>query len=87
MSKTWKREFEVAFSKNSQPIWFRICKYVVLIFVIYFFWLTFWLWVILGTLFALAIGLHLWYRYKTEAWSRSYGMWKYDKENDSNSSV
>ena len=28
--KTLKREFEVAFSKNAQPAWFRIMKYAVL---------------------------------------------------------
>jgi len=82
VSKTIKREFEVAFSKQSQPIWFRIFKYIVLGLVIYFFWGTNSLWIILLILFVLAMFLHFWYRYKTNGWRKSYGMWKYDKDNE-----
>ncbi|MEK6844428.1 MAG: hypothetical protein AABX83_03310 [Nanoarchaeota archaeon] len=71
-----KREFEVAFSLKSQPSWFRILKYAVLILIIYFFWGTKTLWIILGILFIFAISLHLWYRYKTKGWKKSYGLWK-----------
>ena len=71
---------EVAFSKRSQPTWFRIAKYVLLVFVIYFFWGTKLLWIILLALFALAMILHFWYRYKTDGWKKSYGMWKYHEK-------
>jgi hypothetical protein len=78
-NKTIKREIEVAFSKHSQPIWFRILKYILLGCIIYFFWESKLLWIILLILFAFAMLLHFWYRYKTQGWTKSYGMWKYDK--------
>ena len=82
MNKTLQREIEVAFSKHSQPIWFRVLKYIVLGCVIYFFWGTVLLWIILLSLFVLGMLLHFWYRYKTKRWTKSYGMWKHEKEND-----
>ncbi len=33
-----KREIEVAFSKDAQPVWFRVLKYIVLACLLYFFW-------------------------------------------------
>jgi hypothetical protein len=87
-----KRELEVAFSKKSQPLGFRIMKYIVLGAIVYFFWATRLLWIILGVLFVFSLALHFWYRYKTRGWRRSYGMWKYEKsrfkkEDDSNTST
>jgi hypothetical protein len=78
--KILKRELEVAFSKHSQPIWFRVLKYILLGLIVYFFWGSKYLWIILLILFALAMLLHFWYRYKTQAWTKSYGMWKFDKD-------
>ena len=46
-SEAIKRELEVAFSKHSQPIWFRILKYIVLGLLIYFLWGTNALWIVL----------------------------------------
>jgi len=83
LNKIVKREFEVAFSKYSQPIWFRIMKYGVLGIVVYFFWGSRTLWIMLATFFVLALLLHFWYRYQTKGWTRSYGMWKHDKVNKS----
>ena len=77
-SKILKRELEVAFSKQSQPVWFRILKYILLGFVVYFFWGSQTLWIILIILFVLAMIMHFWYRYKTQGWTKSYGMWKHD---------
>jgi hypothetical protein len=54
-------------------------KYIVLGFVIYFFWGSGTLWIILTALFVLAMLLHFWYRHKTAAWTKSYGLWKLDK--------
>jgi hypothetical protein len=71
---------EVAFSKQAQPVWFRIVKYILLGCILYFFWGTKTLWIILLTLFISAMLLHFWYRYKTKGWTKSYGLWKYDKE-------
>ena len=80
--KTIHREIEVAFSRRSQPSWFRILKYVVLTAVIYLFWGTRLLWIILLSLFVVAMLLHFWYRYKTDGWKKSYGMWKYHAKED-----
>jgi len=80
-SKILKREVEVAFSKQSQPVWFRILKYIVLGFVVYIFWGSQTLWIILIILFVLAMVMHFWYRYKTRGWTKSYGLWKHDKSN------
>jgi len=78
-TKTIKREIEVAFSKHSQPVWFRILKYILLGCGLYFFWGSKLLWIILLILFVFALCLHFWYRYKTHGWTRSYGLWKHDK--------
>jgi len=77
--KALKREFEVAFSKNAQPAWFKIMKYAVLGVVIYLFRETKWLWIILAILFVIAMFIHFWVRYKTNGWTKSYGMWNYEK--------
>lgn len=79
MNKKLKREFEVAFSRNSQPIGFRIAKYVLLGISLYLFWGSRFLWITLLVLFFMAMTLHFWYRYKTQGWTRSYGMWNYEK--------
>ena len=47
LGKTIKRELEVAFSKHSQPIWFRILKYIVLTCFVYFYWSSPSFWIIL----------------------------------------
>jgi len=78
-SKILKREYEVAFSKNAQPLWFRILKYVLLGCFIYFFWNSKLFWIILTIVFILSLSLHFWYRFKTHGWTRSYGGWDYDK--------
>jgi len=79
MNKTIKREIEVAFSKHSQPICFRILKYILLGCALYFFWGSKWLWISLSILFVFAICLHFWYRYKTAGWTKTYGMWNHFK--------
>jgi hypothetical protein len=63
-----RREFEVMFAKDTQPLWFRITKwtlYIVLIFILHGGpW--FWIWV-LGVPLA-GLVMHLW------------GGWEYDGE-------
>ena len=80
LNKTIKRELEVAFSKRSQPVWFRILKYILLGGIMFFFWGTKLLWIILLIMFAFAMLLHFWYRYKTHGWTKSYGLWKHEKD-------
>jgi Na+-driven multidrug efflux pump len=79
LNKTIKREIEVAFSKHSQPMWFRILKYILLICILYFFWGSKLLWIILLITLAFSVLLHFWYRYKTHSWTKSYGLWKHQK--------
>ncbi|MFM9943698.1 MAG: hypothetical protein ACKVQB_00550, partial [Bacteroidia bacterium] len=79
LNKTIKRELEVAISKHSQPVWFRIMKYIVLGILIYLLWGSLWLWIVLGVLLIFSLSLHFCYRYKTAGWSKSYGMWNYEK--------
>ena len=80
LGKTIKRELEVAFSKHSQPAWFRVLKYIILGSILFFFWGTKLLWIILLIMFAFAMLLHFWYRYKTHGWTKSYGLWKHEKD-------
>ena len=79
--KLVKRELAVAFSKQGQPVLFRIIKYVVLITLVCFFWRSPLFWIILGIVFLLSLLLHFWYRYKTKGWTKSFGGWDYDKNN------
>ena len=78
-SKRLKREFEVAFSKNAQPIWFRFLKYALIGLCIYLFGYNDLFWTILLVLLGLSLLVHFWYRYKTNGWNKSYGGWDYDK--------
>ena len=79
LSKIIQREIEVAFSKNAQPVWLRVVKYIVIGLLLYFLWGSKWLWVLFGTIFILGFALHFWYRYKTRGWTKSYGGWDYEK--------
>ena len=79
-SETIKREIEVAFSKHSQPVWFRVLKYILLGSALYFFWGSRLLWIGLLVMFVFALLLHFWYRYKTQGWTKSYGLWKHEKD-------
>ena len=78
-NKTIRREIEVAFAKHAQPVWIRVLKYLILCIIIYLFWGTKWLWIILISLFGLSLLVHFWYRYKTNGWTKSYGKWDYEK--------
>lgn len=79
----WKetilREFKVAFSLGTQPLSFRIAKWIVIITLLYFLndyvaW-----WIMLCVMGFLGLCLHLYIRHKTNGWTKSYGMWKYEK--------
>jgi len=75
-----KRELEVAFSKDAQPVWFRIVKYILLGTMVYFLWGTQLLWNILFSVFVIGTALHFWFRYKTHGWTKSYGKWKHERD-------
>jgi len=75
----FRREWEVAFSKHAQPVWFRIVKYIVLAGLFYFLWGRPALWITLLAVLTVGLGLHFWYRHKTAGWTKSYGLWNYEK--------
>lgn len=77
LNKTIKRELKVAFSKKTQSVRFRIVKYAMLAVLIYFLWGTGWLWPVLVGLFIISFCIHLFYRYKTHGWTKSFGGWKH----------
>ena len=79
LPKSLRREFEVAFSKTAQPAWLRVLKYAVLAGFIYFYWRSTTFWLILAVVLVLSLALHLWYRYKTAGWTKSFGGWDYGK--------
>ena len=80
LPKSIQRELEVAFSKDAQPVWFRIVKYLLLGGLAYFLWGTKLLWIILLVVFAVGTSLHFWFRYKTQGWTKSYGLWKHERD-------
>ncbi len=73
--KTLRRELAVAFSLKTQPLWMRVVKWTILLGVAVllrdtgFFW-----WWVLG-LPVLGVALHLFYRWKTQGWTRAWGGW------------
>ena len=79
----WKetvvREFKVAFSLGSQPLWFRFTKWAVLISFIWLFNRYSVFWVIFCLLIVLSLVTHFYYRKKTNGWTKSYGGWHYEK--------
>ncbi|MCG6166947.1 hypothetical protein [Leptospira sanjuanensis] len=79
LSQVVKREFEVAFSKHGQPLWFRTVKYCVLLILLYLIRDSEYLWLVLLSAFVISFTVHFWFRYKTKGWTQSYGPWKCDQ--------
>jgi len=77
-----KRELEVAFSKDAQPVWFRIVKYILLAALFYFLWGTRLLWIVFVSIVFMGTCLHFWFRYKTQGWTKSYGLWKHERDRE-----
>lgn len=79
----WKeiiaREFKVAFSFKSQPLLFRIVKWIIVVSLIWFFHDYALFPIILFLLLVLSLALHFYYRKKTNGWTKSYGLWKYER--------
>jgi hypothetical protein len=75
LRKTLRREARVAFSRNAQPVWFRVAKWIVAIGISVrfrrarYFW-----WYLLGAL-GLALTIHLIWRWQTHGWTRPWGGW------------
>jgi len=66
-----QQEIEISFLEHSQPVWFKVLKYVAFACMLYFFWGSKWLWATLPVMLALSILLHFWYRYKIHSWKKT----------------
>jgi hypothetical protein len=68
-------EARVAFSRRTQPHWFRVVKWIVILAVVRSLWdrPSFWWWT--GGASVLAITLHVVWRVKTRTWTRAWGGW------------
>lgn len=75
MREAIERELRVAFSKQAQPAWFRVVKWTVFLGMCMRLRGTGRLrpWV-LGMSIA-GLSVHLFYRWKTETWTRPWGGW------------
>jgi hypothetical protein len=83
--ETIKREMEVAFSKKTQSVPVRILKYIIIGIILYLFRGNRLFLVIFISLIVLALVLHFWVRYKTKGWTKSYGRWKHESDEDKKS--
>ncbi len=70
-----KNELRVAFSRDTQPVWFRIAKWVIFVAVSKRLHGTRWfrVWILGGVLAGLT--LHFVYRWKTRGWTEPWGGW------------
>lgn len=75
MKDMLKRELHVAFSKRAQPPAFRIIKWIVIVVLVTLFHRHRYFWRGAGVLFLAALALHLFYRRKTQCWTRPWGGW------------
>ena len=70
-----QRELRVAFSPHAQPVWFRITKYLLFIYL----WRRYHgsprFWTTIGVAFCGGITLHFFYRHKTHGWTEPWGGW------------
>ena len=70
-----RREMRVALSLQAQPLWFRVLKWVALIGFVARYHGAPWFWTFMIGCFVMCLGLHFFYRWKTLAWTRSWGGW------------
>ncbi len=70
-----KREMRVALSKKAQPVWLRLLKWAVILFVCWNYWQAPYFGLSLVMAFLLGLGLHLFWRFKTKGWTQAWGGW------------
>lgn len=75
LTHTLRREARVALSRKAQPVWFRITKWMFLVLFIALFHDQPWFFWAFAGLTTAALLLHLFYRWKTDAWTRAWGGW------------
>jgi hypothetical protein len=75
MLKTIRREWRVAFSRGGQSTSVRLAKWAVFLFVAAALHESRFFWIWTAGLLLLAISIHLFYRWKTNGWTRAWGGW------------
>ncbi len=70
-----RRELRVAFSRRAQPVWFRVVKWLCILAGVALFHDRRWFWWTLGGVAAAGVLLHVFYRWKTNVWTRAWGGW------------
>jgi hypothetical protein len=70
-----KRELYVAFSKDVQPLWFRLIKWALVLGVTAKFRREKWFPATVSGLLVAALTLHFAYRWKTKGWTQAWGGW------------
>jgi hypothetical protein len=78
MKKVIKRELEVMFDKDAQPVGFRIAKWTAYVGLAYLLRGRRWFWTWVVGLPGAGMIMHLIYRWKTNGWTQSWGGWKYN---------
>ena len=76
LAHTLRREARVAFSRNAQPVWFRILKWAVGLACAAWFHDQTWFWPLVAAFIVTAFAVHFLYRWKTSGWTRAWGGWK-----------
>jgi hypothetical protein len=75
MTNTIRREWKVAFSKNGQSTAQRLAKWTLFLTIAATLYRSrfFWLWTV--GLPLLCVGIHFYYRWMTNGWTRAWGGW------------
>jgi hypothetical protein len=71
------RELRVAFSLKTQPLWFRVAKWVIVAAIVTVNWGKAWLWPAFALAIVFSLGLHFYWRHKTKGWTQPWGGWKH----------
>ncbi len=69
------RECRIALSPRAQPVWFRLVKWTALLLLVVMFWRRPSFWRVLSAAWVAGLAVHLFYRWKTRAWTRPWGGW------------
>ena len=75
LALTLRRELRVCFSLKAQPLWIRILKWAAIIALTALYHDAPWFWPIVAACVVAGLALHFFYRWKTRAWTRSWGGW------------
>jgi hypothetical protein len=70
-----RREVQVALSLQTQPVWFRVIKWMAFLSVAWLLRRTRWWKYWLAAVPTAGIVMHMVYRWKTQGWTRPWGGW------------